>query len=164
MPNSTTDPATDDRRKSLLIDSNLLLLLFVGLHDRSRIEKYKRTAQFSVEDFKLLLAFIGRFREIVTTPSILTEVSNLLGQLPDMLGYSHLEHFAGRIRILHERYTPSQTLSNDKAFPKFGLTDTAIVQAARENYLVLTDDFRLTQYLAAKNIDVINFNHLRPFT
>jgi rRNA-processing protein FCF1 len=164
MSSSIADPAAVHRWESLLIDSNLLLLLFVGLHDRSRIEKYKRTAQFTVEDFRLLLAFVGRFREIVTTPSILTEVSNLLGQLPDKLRYSHLGHFAGEIRILHERYTPSQELSNDKAFPRFGLTDTAIIQAARENYLVLTDDFRLTQYLAAKNVDVINFNHLRTFT
>jgi rRNA-processing protein FCF1 len=142
----------------------LLLLLFVGLHDRSRIEKYKRTSQFGVRDFKLLLAFVGRFMEIVTTPSILTEVSNLLGQLPDTLRHSFLEHFAGEIRVLRDQYTPSQELSIDKAFKKFGLTDTAIIQAARENYLVLTDDFRLTQDLAAKNIDVINFNHLRAST
>ena len=46
-------------------------------------------------------------------------------------------------------------------FPRFGLTDTAILRAARREYLVLTDDFRLAQYLGSRNIDVINFNHLR---
>ena len=110
-----------------------------------------------------MAAFIGRFKEVVTTPSILTEVSNLLGQLPDSLKYSFYQHFAHAMKNMHEQYTPSQELGNEKAFPRFGLTDTAILQAASGTYLVLTDDFRLTQYLLGQNVDVINFNHLRTF-
>jgi rRNA-processing protein FCF1 len=163
MSSSVADPADAPHREALLIDSNLLLLLFVGLYDPTRIQKFKRTAQFTVEDFELLVAFIERFKEVVTTPSILTEVSNLLGQLPEGLKYSLYEHFADAIKDLYEHYTPSQELGNEKAFPKFGLTDTAILQAASGKYLVLTDDFRLTQYLKGLNIDVINFNHLRTF-
>jgi rRNA-processing protein FCF1 len=136
----------------------------VGLHDRSRIERFKRTVQFTVDDFELLVAFVERFKEVVTTPSILTEVSNLLGQLPDKLRYSFYQRFAYGLKNLHEHYTPSQELGDEKAFPKFGLTDTAILQAANKKYLVLTDDFRLAQYLQGRNIDVINFNHLRTFT
>jgi rRNA-processing protein FCF1 len=163
MSSSAADPATAYRREGLLIDSNLLLLLFVGLRDRNRIQKFKRTAQFTISDFERLSAFIGRFKEVVTTPSILTEVSNLLGQLPDSLKYSFYQHFAHAMKTVHEQYTPSQELSNDRAFPKFGLTDTAILQAASERCLVLTDDFRLTQYLLSQNINVINFNQLRAF-
>ena len=163
MSSSVANPASFYRREGLLIDSNLLLLLFVGLHDRSRIEKFKWTAQFTLEDFRLLLGFIQRFKEVATTPSILAEVSNLLGQLPDNLRYSFYEHFAEAIKVRHEHYAPSQELSKDRAFPKFGLTDTAILQAASGIYLVLTDDLRLAQYLQGRNIDVINFNHLRTF-
>jgi hypothetical protein len=141
----------------------LLLLLFVGLRDRNRIPKFKRTAQFTIRDFERLAAFIRRFRELVTTPSILTEVSNLLGQLPDSLKYSFYQHFAHAIKDMHEQYTPSQELGNEKAFPRFGLTDAAILHAASGKYLVLTDDFRLARYLEGQNIDVINFNHLRTF-
>jgi rRNA-processing protein FCF1 len=119
--------------------------------------------QFTVDDFELLVAFIGRFKEVVTTPSILTEVSNLLGQLPDSLRHSFYQHFAYGLKNLREHYTPSQELGDEKAFPKFGLTDTAILQAANGKYLVLTDDFRLTQYLLSRHVDVINFNHLRTF-
>ena len=161
MSSSSADRASAHRREGLLIDSNLLLLLFVGLRDRNRIQKFKRTAQFTIRDFERLAAFIKRFKEVVTTPSILTEVSNLLGQLPDSLKYSFYQNFAHALSDLHEHYTPSQQLRNEKAFPKFGLTDTAILQAASGKYLVLTDDFRLTQYLVGQNIDVVNFNHLR---
>ena len=163
MSSSVSDTSTAYRWEGLLIDSNLLLLLFVGLYDRTRIEKFKRTSQFTVEDFELLAAFIRRFKEVVTTPSILTEVSNLLGQLPEELKYSFYQSFAYGLKDLHEHYTPSQELGDEKGFPKFGLTDTAILQAARGKFLVLTDDFRLTRYLLSQRIDVINFNHLRTF-
>ena len=49
------------------------------------------------------------------------------------------------------------------AFPRFGLTDTAILLAAKGKYLVLTDDFPLAQYLQTEAIDVINFNHVRKW-
>jgi len=163
MSSRVTGPARAYQSKGLLIDSNVLLLFFVGLHDPTRIEKFKRTVQFTIEDFKLLVDFIRQFKEVVTTPSILTEVSNLLGQLPDKLRYAFYEHFANGLKNLHEHYTPSQELGDEKGFPKFGLTDTGILQAASGKYLVLTDDFRLAQYLEGLNIDVINFNHLRTF-
>jgi len=136
-------------------------LLFVGQYDPTRIEKFKRTDQFTIGDFELLADYIEQFKEVITTPSILTEVSNLLGQLPENLRYYFWQHFARGLKNLHEHYTPSQELGDQNAFPKFGLTDTAILDAASGRYLVLTDDFRLTQYLTGQNIDVINFNHLR---
>ena len=163
MSSRVTDPAMAYRSKGLLIDSNVLILFFVGLHDPTRIENFNRTAQFTVQDFELLVDFIRQFKEVVTTPSILTEVSNLLGQVPDKLRYAFFEHFADGLKNLDEHYTPSRELGNEKAFPKFGLTDTAILQAASGKYLVLTDDLRLAQYLEGLNIDVINFNHLRTF-
>ncbi len=148
-------------RKSLLIDSNLLLLFFVGLSDPTRIGKFKRTAQFTVEDFDCLVDFVKKFKGIVTTPSILTEVSNLLGQLPEELRSSFHEQFAHDLKDLHEHYTPSQELGGEKCFPRFGLTDTAILRAATSKCLVLTDDLRLANYLEYQDIDVINFNHVR---
>ena len=163
MSSSVSDTSAAYRWEGLLIDSNLLLLLFVGLRDRNRIQKFKRTAQFTNRDFERLASFIGRFKKVVTTPSIITEVSNLLGQLPDSLKYSFYQHFAHGLKNLHEHYTPSQELGDLKAFPKFGLTDTAILHAATGRYLVLTDDFRLTQYLLSQNITVVNFNQLRAF-
>ena len=158
-----SDPASAYRSKGLIIDSNLLLLFFVGLHDRTRIEKFKRTAQYTIEDFELLVAFVKPFKEVATTPSILTEVSNLLGQLPGKLKYSFYQHFANGLKNLHEHYSPSRDLGDERGFAKFGLTDTAILQAASGKYLVLTDDLDLAQYLEGLNIDVINFNHLRTF-
>lgn len=160
---SSNEAGASYRDKGLLIDSNLLLLFFVGLHDRNRIQRFKRTAKFSVEDFDCLVGLIERFKEIATTPSILTEVSNLLGQLPSNLQYSFYQRFSYGLKNLDEHYTASRELADEKCFPRFGLTDTAILQAARGRFVVLTDDLPLVQFLQHEKIDVINFNHLRRF-
>ncbi|MHC5611470.1 MAG: PIN domain-containing protein [Nostoc sp.] len=61
-------------QKGILIDTNILLLFLVGSVNQERINKFNRTQQFIPEDYKLLLAFIGSFQKLVTTPNILTKV------------------------------------------------------------------------------------------
>ena len=147
--------------KGLLIDTNLLLLFFVGLHNQGSIQRFKRTMQFTPDDFSYLAGVIQLFKQVVTTPSILTEVSNLLGQLREGTRLSVFRIFALGIERFEERFTPSRELAQQPHFPKFGLTDTGIAQSAKGNFLVLTDDFRLAGYLEHHGIDVVNFNHLR---
>ena len=65
------------------------------------------------------------------------------------------------IERFEERFTPSRELARQPHFLKFGFTDTGIVESAKGKFLVLTDDFRLAGYLERREIDVVNFNHLR---
>jgi len=44
---------------------------------------------------------------------------------------------------------------------EFGLTDCSILEIACDQYLVLTEDFKLIQYLDNSGVSVVNFNHLR---
>jgi hypothetical protein len=149
------------RSKGLLIDTNLLLLYIIGIYDQDRIPKFKRTMTFTIDEFLLLSTVFDSFDKIITTPSILTEVSNLSGQLPNKLHSYFYSEFAIRIPILEERYTYSGTISASDHFNKFGLTDSGIVDVAKDNYLVLTDDLKLFGYLQNLGIDAINFNHIR---
>jgi hypothetical protein len=63
--------------KGVLIDANLPVLYLVGSTNKSRIETFKLTQVYTVEDFELLERLIAYLGDIVTTPHILTEVSNL---------------------------------------------------------------------------------------
>ena len=64
----------------LLLDTNLLLLLFIGGKDTSFIKKAKTLSAYTEEDYELLQEFVSlnRFTGLLTTPHIITEVSNLL--------------------------------------------------------------------------------------
>lgn len=152
---------TQYRNRGILIDANLLLLFFVGMYDRRRVSSFKGTKKFTVEDFDLLKQMFSYFNKVITTPNILTEVSNLSNQLREDEKDSYHTSFAMRIASFDERYTTSVEICAREYFSKFGLTDSGVIELVRGKYLVLTDDFKLSNYLQKANIDVINFNHIR---
>jgi hypothetical protein len=117
---------------------------------------------FTESDFDLLQTILNQFDLLVTTPNILTEVSNLLGQLPDNLRGQYYASFAGGLdALLNEHYIPSNRLVLQSRFPKLGLTDTGIIEQARDRHLVLTTDLPLYNHLCDLGVDAINFNHIR---
>ena len=149
------------QNKGVLVDTNLLLVYFVGIYDPDRIKRFNRTAAFTVEDFVLLYQLLAYFSKVVTTPNILTEVNSLSNKLPDDLKPAFYPVFANRVAVLEELYVESKTASSHERFDRFGLTDSGIITLAQGAYLVLTDDFKLAGYLEKINVDVINFNHIR---
>jgi len=157
------------RSRGILVDANLLLLLFIGHFDRRQIAQHKRTRTFTVEDFKILFGFVDQFDRMITTPNILSEVSNLSGQMGEPARSKCFKHFAAHIGLLAgkgfltEQYVVSAEAVKLEQFPKLGLTDSGIFQLVKGKYLVLTADWELHGILEHHGIDSINFNHLRPF-
>lgn len=150
------------RSAGVLVDANLLLLYVVGVYDRGQVERFRRTRdRFVAEDFDTLTSVLGRFDKVVTTPHILTEVSNMMGQLSGHVREGSFELFARSVLSMKESYTPVAALSRNPAFVKFGITDASIRDIA-SGYLVLTDDFPLSNYLRSQSLDVLNFNNIRP--
>jgi rRNA-processing protein FCF1 len=150
--------------KGILVDTNILLLYCVGTLDPRLIGTFKRTNTFAVEDFDLLVKFQALFAKVVTTPNILTEVNSFGAQLGEPVKGNWFRQFAGHIEVFDERPVISREVAQGDQFSRFGLTDLGILEVATGRFLVLTDDFRLSQFLTAKGIDVVNFNHLRPYS
>lgn len=152
-------------QKGVLIDTNILLLLLVGSVNQERITKFNRTQQFIPEDYELLLEFIARFQKLVTTPNILTEVNSLANQLGEperSQCFAIFAQFVKNVALLDEYYVKSLDAVNTEKFIKFGLTDSGILTLSKGKYLVITDDFKLASYLQSVEVDVINFNNIRP--
>jgi hypothetical protein len=150
------------RRRGLLVDANLLLLYFLGSYDRKQISSNKRLATFSVEDFDLIVRVLKLFSLLVTTPNILTEVSNLSNAIAASEKAAYFDRMATMLTLVKEEYVPStKALANRWA--RFGLTDAAIAEIAKNQYLVLTDDLRLSYALQNDGIATINFNQIRDF-
>lgn len=147
--------------KGVFVDTNLFLLLLVGSADRNLIMSFKRTRQYVPEDFDLLVDFLSRFRLLVTTPSVLTEVSNLAGQLGEASRAPVFLKFSAIIARHLKEFRESKVIAEQRGFVRFGLTDASIVSIVKDRFLLLTDDFRLAQYYAHTGGDVINFNHIR---
>jgi rRNA-processing protein FCF1 len=150
------------QNKGILVDTNLLLLYFLGKVAPDQIERFKRTSdRYTRNDYDLLAAFLRHFSVIATTPNVLTEVSNLSGQLTGGVRDRCFHEFAKQIVQLDETYVPSTSVRKRPYFARFGLTDCAIVNLAKGLYLVLTDDAELSALLMREGVDVINFNRVR---
>ncbi len=147
--------------RGILINTNILLLYLIGLVNRERIPRFKRTAQFIPEDYDLLCQLVNSFQKVITTPNILTEVNSLANQLGEPERSQCLNIFARLISIISEEYLDSDSVTKHEFFARFGLTDCGIMYLAQDKYLVLTDDLKLSLYLKAQGIDAINFNNLR---
>lgn len=128
------------RRDKLLLDTNLLVLLVIGLTDPTQIERFKRTRAYTRADYELLRDFVNGYRALVTTPNVLTETSNLAGQLAEPLRGRALAVLAGFINGVEERFYASRVLAEERLYLQLGLTDTAVKHAAAERVSILTDD------------------------
>ena len=144
----------------LLVDTNLLLLHLIGRTNKNRILKFKRTQAYTIEDFELLERFIAEFKILITTPHVLTEVSNL-GDLHGQEREVLRSWFVRTVEESRDHYDESRLVVKETCLQRLGLTDAAIAALARRNYLFLTDDFDLYSTLARQGADAINFNHLR---
>ena len=153
--------AAPSRPRTLLIDTNLLLVLIVGAHDRGQIERFKRTRAYTADDFDLLSSYVSGFAELVVTPNVLTEVSNLAGQLSEPLRGRVLTALGLLAMQVPERYFPSGEAAREPEFSRLGLADVSVLLTAREDVAVLTDDLPLYLRLSAQDRYVVNFNHLR---
>jgi rRNA-processing protein FCF1 len=154
------------RQKGILVDTNILVLYFVGCFNRDRISQFRCTQQFTPEDYDLLHNLLSQFETIVTMPNILTELSNLIGKQAEPERSRCFASFTQHGTILNEFYIASHEIFNHSPFQQFGLglTDCAIeLVAAQNQHLVLTDDLRLAVHLQRQRIETINFNNIRRF-
>jgi len=152
------------RKSGVLIDTNLLLLLLIGTVDEDLISKFDRTRKrgFSSQDFRLLEKLIAFFaNNVVTTPNVLTEASNLSRKLYGAQREKYFERFNACIQLFSEKYHPSKHCADHPDFGRLGLTDISILRIAEKEILVLTDDFELARKLEAGKVDVLNFNNVR---
>jgi hypothetical protein len=153
------------RTKGILLDSNLLVLLIIGLLDSGRVETFKRTKNhgFTEQDFLLLNRVFSYFVKGVTTPHILTETTNYIRELHGEIEQSALQIITQAIQSFKERRPESKKLVRSDFFPRFGLTDSAVLDLPPKRYLVLSVDAGLVIALQKKGVDAINFNHFRQY-
>ncbi len=149
------------KRKGVIVDTNLLLIYFIGKYTPDLISKFKKTYHYTIEDFIIIENIMKYFTTVITSPNILTEISNLSNQLPENIKNDYFKEFKRQVYILKEEYIESNEACKLKYFNLLGLTDSVIFKAAKGKYLVFTDDFKLSNILNTLKIDVLNLNHIR---
>ena len=146
--------------KSVVLDANLLVLLVAGHTDKSIIERHKNLSAYDADGFDLLVETLEDYSQVVLTPNALTEASNLLRQIRDPDRSRVTVMLGSLIQERDERFIVSKYAAAEETFVRLGLTDAALLIAAREyGYLISADN---DLYLAASSegVEAFNFAHL----
>jgi hypothetical protein len=144
-----------------LLDTNVFLLWLVGLTDTSLLKTFKRVDTFDEEDFTTLGALLGRFQHLITTPHVLSEVSNFVDQAPQHRRLELVACLRKFIEDSREIYEAAKDLASGDAFSLLGLTDVGLWSLSLQA-VVITTDYALWGRIHKRGGLTINFNHLRP--
>ena len=149
--------------RQIILDSNLLVLLIVGLTDPNLISKHKRTKSYEKEDFDLLAKIIYNYDQVVLNPHILTETSNLVSQIGEPTMSLLRKTLLALLEEQKEVFQESIDIGKHTSFIRLGLTDCAILNIIKSELPLITVDLDLYLMAVKENENTVNFNHLRPY-
>lgn len=145
----------------ILIDSNSLLVLILGLMNPTLINKHSKTSIYEEEDFHNLIATIKNLESIVVLPNIWTEVDNLLNKFTGNQKELYVKRIIETIKITSEKYLESKMVENNYSFYDLGLADTLILECAKDCEMLITSDSQLSDYARAFGINVYDMKELK---
>ena len=151
-----------NRKKGVIVDTNLLLLLLIGLYDPAYISQFKRTHEFTRDDFEILRGFLSKFERVLLTPHVLAEVSNFCFEIPENRLKFLIEKTIATLRNLGETNVSKELILESEGYPKFGVTDASILLSAKsEGSLIFTKDRALAGYGEKIGLRTLHFDYLR---
>lgn len=131
-------------RKAVLIDTQLLVLLIVGLTNPEFISRHRRLAPiYNQTQLAALQAILAGAPKLVCTAHILTETSNLLRQIGDPMRSQIMATFKRFIDLADERQVQGAHAASQPLFVRLGLTDAAVLSLDPSEVQVLTVDHDL---------------------
>lgn len=151
------------RKYNIILDTKVLKLFLIGLHDRRSIERCCK--DYTEEDFNNLLCFLKTYgKKIVLTPHLLAEVSNFLESSGGNFE-SIMEGVLDYIERMREIAISKKALIKDGkgCLCKFGFTDASmfsILEKSRDYTMLVTTDKPFLYYCFNNRIEAREFPFL----
>jgi hypothetical protein len=143
----------------IVLDSNLLVVLVVGLTSTGHIARHKRLRAYTERDFRALRSILANASRIVVTPNTVTETSNPVGQIVEPARSQIYLTFRALLASTEEVYVESREGAWHATFPRLGRTDAVLLSVMTTSHTILTADLGLYLEAARHGHAAINFNH-----
>lgn len=146
------------RGRAILLDTNLLVVVFVGLWRQEAVGRRATGDEYDRVDFQLLARLVEDASPWILTPHLLTEVDNRLGYIQSP-GQEECRKVAAEMIKRHREFRPAAIkVIREKAYPRLGVADAAIIRISRKHRsLVLTADHALYEELIRLGQDAIYY-------
>lgn len=114
-------------RRRVALDTNVFLLLLVGLANREAIARHKRLAAYDADSYDMLCKLLASYDEIVVTPGCLAETTNLLDsdKGSQQHCYQMLKELIQSGEGLSEKHVPADKVVEQRPFMWLGFTDAS---------------------------------------
>lgn len=149
----------------VILDANLLVVYVIGVKHPERLGDHRRVKEYLPSDFTVLTMILSHFNQIVLTPNVITECSDLLGD-----GESDSDAKEALKALIHspevrviEEYVPSKDASTRNQYKYLGIADCALLELIDDDTILLSADSQLVSEAQSINPNSINFNHYRDF-
>lgn len=149
------------RQVPVVVDTNLLVLFVVGKASRSFITKHKRLTEFVTEDYDALVRILENASDLLVTPHVLAETSNLVGYIAEPARTEVMRVLQTLILTATEVTVASKTAAEKKEFIRLGLTDAVLLEATDQEVVLLSSDLALCIAAETTGKLAMNFNHVR---
>lgn len=149
----------------VILDANILVILAYGAVDRESLGSKRRVREYMPEDFDIAAGLVGRFRQAVVTPNVVTECPDLFSDDADAREKAWLKAFLdAKDAVRVEEYVPSRDAADLAQYERLGIADCSLLSLIDEDTVLLTTDAKL--YYAGVRINSLcmNFHHFRNFT
>jgi rRNA-processing protein FCF1 len=140
----------------ILIDTNALIILILGQIDTRLIDTHKRTSIYEEQDYYDLISVIVDIENLIVLPNVWTEVDNLLNGFNGEHKYQYITEITKIIKSTSEQFLSSLSGVNSESFFNLGLTDSLLLNLAKECELLITSDSGLSDYALAYGIKVFD--------
>jgi rRNA-processing protein FCF1 len=147
----------------IIIDTNSLVILVLGLMNPNIINQHPRTSIYDKSDFYFLIEKIGDLDNLVILPNIWTELDNLLNKFSGNLKDQYVNKLKQISKLSTEEYISSEKGMDFYSFHDLGLTDSLILNYATSSKCeyVITSDSKLSYHLLAHGVNVIDLVKIR---
>ncbi len=136
----------------ILIDTNSLIVLILGLMDPRLINNHKRTSIYEEQDFNDLISVIVRIDNLMILPNVWTEVDNLLNDFGGEQKYQYISRIIETMKLSSEKYIESIKAVQHYTYYDLGLTDSLILECAKGCEFLITSDSGLSDYAIANGV------------
>lgn len=153
-------------KKKIILDTNLLLLLLVGLCDKKFLSQHGCTEKYTDIDHEILIKIFKYFDPIIViTPHILAEFSNLSKRdIKEPRIHYYIATVINSLKNYQEEQVSLERLLSTKVstIALYGFTDISIIEAAKKiDAVILTDDIGLALYADTSRIPSIKFGAVK---
>lgn len=152
------------RGKPVLLDSNLLVVVFVGLWRPELVGERVTGDEYDFRDVELLAGLVERARPWVVTSHILTEVDDRIDRVGEGLARDCRRFVARLLERIRESRPSALSIVQESMFERIGLADSGAKRLARtQACFVVTVDHALHEAIAREGNATAYYPAVRAF-